>query len=218
MARLQVVSPSIGLQTPLPRLVGDKTAKPMLDKLGLRTGDDLLRHYPRRYVHRGELTNLADLRVGEEVTVLAKVARTHTFPPRGEKKVARLEVMVTDGTGTLKLTFFSKSVQGWLAQKFEGRLGLFSGTVDEFRNQNKDRAFALLSTSVDSDKVHVICAVSPSLTGRVKAPEVMKSLGLKGGGRPDFAQGGGVAAADVDALRRRAFEMVKGMLEGQGAA
>jgi len=62
VARLQVVSPSIGLQTPLPRLVGDKTAKPMLDKLGLRTGDDLLRHYPRRYVHRGELTNLADLR------------------------------------------------------------------------------------------------------------------------------------------------------------
>jgi ATP-dependent DNA helicase RecG len=137
VARLHVVSPTIGLQTPLPRLVGDRTAKPMADKLGLRTGDDLLRHYPRRYVHRGELTNLADLRVGEEVTVLAKVARTHTFPPRGEKKVARLEVMVTDGTGTLKLTFFSKSVQGWLAQRFDGRLGLFSGTVDEFRGQRQ---------------------------------------------------------------------------------
>ena len=48
----------------------------------------------------------------------------------------------------------------------------------------------------------MISAVSDSLKDRVKAPEVMKRLGLRGGGRPDFAQGGGVDAGDVDALRR----------------
>jgi len=88
-------------------------------------------------VHRGELTNLADLRVGEEVTVLAKVARTAVYPPRGERKVSRLEVTVTDGTGVLKLTFFAKYPQNGLAQKLANRLGLFSGTVDEFNRQRQ---------------------------------------------------------------------------------
>ena len=44
-------------------------------------------------------------------------------------------------------------------------------------------------------------------------PEVMKRLGLRGGGRPDFAQGGGVAPGDVDALRRKAAELARQMLE-----
>jgi ATP-dependent DNA helicase RecG len=137
VARLRAVSPTIGLQTPLPRLVGDRTAKPLASKLGLYTADDLLRHYPRRYVHRGELTNLADLRVGEEVTVLAKVGRTAVYPPRGDRKISRLEVSVTDGTGVLKLTFFAKYPQHGLADKLAGRLGLFSGTVDEFNRQRQ---------------------------------------------------------------------------------
>jgi ATP-dependent DNA helicase RecG len=131
------VSASVGLDTPLPRLVGDRTAKPLAAKLGLYTADDLLRHYPRRYVHRGDLTNLADLRVGEEVTVLAKVGRTAIYAPRGERKISRLEVTVTDGTGMLKLTFFAKYPQISLAKRMEGKLGLFSGTVDEFRRERQ---------------------------------------------------------------------------------
>jgi len=93
-----------------------------------------------------------------------------------------------------------------------------AAVVDDFRNKNRDRAFALVSSSVDDSGVHVISAVSPSLTDRVKAPEIMKRLGLKGGGRPDFAQGGGVAPGDVDALRRTAGEVLREMLGGQGAA
>jgi alanyl-tRNA synthetase len=93
-----------------------------------------------------------------------------------------------------------------------------AAVVDEFRNRNRDRGFALVSTSVDEAGVHVISAVSSSLTDRVKAPEIMKRLGLKGGGRPDFAQGGGVAPAEVDALRRKAGEVLRQMLEGTGAA
>jgi ATP-dependent DNA helicase RecG len=151
MVKLRAVSTTIGLDTPLPRLVGDRTAKPLATKLGLYTADDLLRHYPRRYVHRGELTNLADLRVGEEVTVLAKVARTVAHPPRGDRKISRLEVTVTDGTGTLRLTFFGKRPQQWLAGKLDGRLGLFSGTVDEFNRQRQlvHPDFLLLDDVVD---------------------------------------------------------------------
>jgi alanyl-tRNA synthetase len=88
--------------------------------------------------------------------------------------------------------------------------------VDEWRNRNRKRPFVVLSTAVDDKGVHVISAVSESLKDRVKAPEVMKRLGLRGGGRPDFAQGGGVAPGDVDSLRRKAAELARQMLEGVG--
>jgi alanyl-tRNA synthetase len=88
--------------------------------------------------------------------------------------------------------------------------------VDEWRNRNRERPFVVLSTAVDDKGVHVISAVSESLKDRVKAPEVMKRLGLRGGGRPDFAQGGGVAPGEVDSLRRKAAELARQMLEGAG--
>ena len=45
----------------------------MADQLQLHTVRDLLRHYPRRYARRGEMTRLDDLQVGDRVTVLAQV-------------------------------------------------------------------------------------------------------------------------------------------------
>jgi ATP-dependent DNA helicase RecG len=126
----------VDLQSPLVKLVGDKTAKPFETKLGIRTADELLRHYPRRYAHRGELTDLAALRVGDEVTVLARVSSTGVHRMHN-RPGSRLEVTVTDGTGTLMLTFFSKRSQDWLADKLRGRTGLFSGTVDVFRGNRQ---------------------------------------------------------------------------------
>ena len=93
-----------------------------------------------------------------------------------------------------------------------------AAVVDDYRNKNKATPFVLLSASIDGDDVHVISAVSESLKDRVKAPEILKRLALRGGGRPDFAQGGGVAPADVDAMRRKATDVVRQMLEGHGAA
>ena len=61
--------------------------------------------------------------------------------------------------------------------------------------------------------VSVIAAVSPSLVSALEAPKVMRELGLRGGGRADFAQGGGVLPADVEALRQRAASVLRTMLE-----
>jgi len=108
-----------------------------------------------------------------------------------------------------------QGVQVW-TPRFDGLDGkAHAAVVDDYRNRNKDRAFALVSSAVDADKVHVIVATAPSLTDRVKAPEVMKRLGLRGGGRPDFAQGGGVSREELDATRERAFETLKDMIEGK---
>src|SRR5690606_23015380 len=64
------------LTEPLGRIVGTRTAN-SLAKLGLETTGDLLRHYPRRYAAPGQFTSMADLHVGEYVTVMAQV-RTAT--------------------------------------------------------------------------------------------------------------------------------------------
>jgi alanyl-tRNA synthetase len=80
--------------------------------------------------------------------------------------------------------------------------------VDDFRNRHKGRRFAVVSTAVAEDGVSVIAAVAPELLGSLKAPEIMKQLGLRGGGRPDFAQGGGVEAGDVEGLRKKARELL----------
>ena len=50
------------LSESLIRVLGPRTGKPLESIFGLRTVGDLLRHYPRRYYTRGELTDLSSLR------------------------------------------------------------------------------------------------------------------------------------------------------------
>ena len=64
----------VSLQAPVKSVVGGATAKELTDKLGIATVEDLLRHYPRRYYERGELTDLSALRPGEIATVQATIA------------------------------------------------------------------------------------------------------------------------------------------------
>ena len=61
--------------------------------------------YPRRYEQRGELTDLASLRDGEHVTVLAQISAV-TSRTMKNRRGKLTEVTVTDGRGTLTLAFF----------------------------------------------------------------------------------------------------------------
>jgi alanyl-tRNA synthetase len=136
-----------------------------------------------------------------------------------EREIKALKMKLATGTGAAPSDLVEvRGVQLW-TPRFEGLdRRAHAAVVDEFRNRNKDRPFLLLSTAVDEAGVHVISAVSDSLTARIRAPEVMKRLGLRGGGRPDFAQGGGVAPGDIEALRAKAGEVMRQMLEADGAA
>ena len=119
------------LTAPLRRVVGDRTAKALSDGLGLETVEDLLRHYPRRYYERGELTDLARLRPGEHVTVQATV-RSVTGK-RIRTKLHKLDVVVTDGRTSLTLTFFNKP---WLADRLPaGTEALFAGKAELFNRK-----------------------------------------------------------------------------------
>src|SRR5215467_2450447 len=133
------------LRDPLIRPLGRKASTALESVLGLRTVGDLLRHYPRRYYTRGELTSLASLREDDHVTVLARVEHAkHIGPPADQRYRSsprtrgseRLEVTVTDGTDRLTLTFFA-GVRYHEKQLLPGKLGLFAGTVSSFRGRRQ---------------------------------------------------------------------------------
>lgn len=118
----------------LVKVLGDRTAKALEKGLGLKTVGDLLRHYPRRYAERGELTNFAALTEGELVTVVADVSKVANRALRN-RKGSMLEVVLTDGTGFLSLTFFN---QAWRERDLTpGRRGLFAGRVTVFRGKRQ---------------------------------------------------------------------------------
>ena len=87
--------------------------------------------------------------------------------------------------------------------------------VDEYRQKRGDTKFLAVSSASAGDGAHsVIVAVSRDLMDRIAAPAVMKELGLRGGGRPEFAQGALGAGEDIEALRRKARETATRLLSG----
>ena len=122
----------------LDKALGARSAKP-LEALGLRTVEDLLRHTPRRYGNPGELTDMAALRDGEHVTVIAQV-RTVTMRQMRSRGGAMLEAVVTDGRDILQLTFFAKRpgvLRGHEEKLRPGRTGLFTGTVGSYKGKRQ---------------------------------------------------------------------------------
>jgi ATP-dependent DNA helicase RecG len=127
------------LSEPLIRVLGPKTGKPLEAIFGLRTVGELLRHYPRRYYTRGELTDLSSLREGDHVTVLARVVTVAEIPlppVPGKGRRSRLEVIVTDDRAKLVLTFFS-GVGLYRRVLRPDVVGMFAGTVSSFRGRRQ---------------------------------------------------------------------------------
>jgi len=122
------------LGRPLERLIGPKTAKAFEEAFGYLTVADLLTHYPRRYIRRGELTAIDEIPVGSEATILAEIlsVKVKKIPRR---KGGILEVVVTDGQAKLLLTFFN---QVWRERELKvGREGLFAGKITLFNGKRQ---------------------------------------------------------------------------------
>ncbi|MEU4395845.1 ATP-dependent DNA helicase RecG [Kribbella sp. NPDC023855] len=124
--------------------VGAKTAKSFAEVLGIETVGELLRHYPRRYLKKGELTPFDELQVGDQATVSGRVKKVtvrsldskQEIRPDEVQKFRRhktiTKVVVTDGRNDLELAFFN---QPWLANKLTvGTAALFWGEVTMFRD------------------------------------------------------------------------------------
>ena len=84
---------------PLDRVLGGKSAGALNKAFGITTVGEFTRHYPRRYVARGELTDMNTLVDGDAVTILAEVVSVTTRPMQ-QRRGTIVEVVISDGVAT----------------------------------------------------------------------------------------------------------------------
>lgn len=150
------------MERSLTKILGTRTAAP-LAKMGLETAGDLLRHYPRRYAEPGTMTDIAELKEGEHVTVMAQIVSA-TVRHMRSRAGAMLQVKVSDGNQDLSLTFFAKraGVLRMHEDKLKpGRSGLFTGTVSNYRGERQLAHPDYLIVGVDAgDEETAVAAAS----------------------------------------------------------
>lgn len=126
--------PSMGIHAPITVInqIGPKNAA-LYKKLGVHTILDLLYYFPRRYVDFSKLEPINRLNYGDTVTVMATVMNTVTRPIKGGR-FQLTETIVSDGTGSLRLTWFN---QPWIEPKLKpgtqistsGKLDMYLGRL-----------------------------------------------------------------------------------------
>ena len=108
--------------------IGPKNAK-TLEQLGLYTLGDMLYNFPRRYDDYSQLKPIKSLWYGEQVTVIGTVQSVTGRPVRGGKSHIT-ETLISDGTGTLRLSWFN---QPWLTNRFKSGMAIsVSGKIDQY--------------------------------------------------------------------------------------
>nr|WP_232012354.1 ATP-dependent DNA helicase RecG [Propionibacterium australiense] len=124
------------LSEPLSGVFGARTAK-AFGAVGVHTLDDLMHYTPRDYLYGTQRSDLGALLPGERAAVLAGVATVGAQPFKGDTRRWRLEAVLTDGRGRLKLIFFGKKylVDYWQRQLSMGSRGIFVGKIGEFRGE-----------------------------------------------------------------------------------
>lgn len=107
--------------------VGPKRAE-QLERLGIRTVEDLLYHIPFRYQDRREMQKICDLRTGEEGATMGQLVRMgRRFVARSKRWV--LEAVVRDETGYLFLLWYYQ--HHYFQQKYQiGSQVLLFGKVE----------------------------------------------------------------------------------------
>jgi ATP-dependent DNA helicase RecG len=96
-------------------------------EIGLGTIGDVLWHVPHGYRDRADVREVAELRIGEQATVLVEVRSVRVRPTR-RRNLRIVEANVADSSGPLKAVWFN---QAWLVEQLsEGAHVLLSGKLD----------------------------------------------------------------------------------------
>jgi ATP-dependent DNA helicase RecG len=202
------------LGTPLANAPGVSAAlaRTLEEAFDYHTVRDLLEHYPRRYITRGELTDLAHAKKGGEVTLVGTVRNLAKKQPRRNLRI--LEVRVSDPSGAWVCTWFN---QPWHAQRLTvGTVAAFSGRLawKAGRLQMANPGYEVLREGDDPEEfANEVIPVYPA-TKDVSSGRLRRTVGAlldRFGDVPDFVpeplrqtRGLPRRAAALDAIHRPA--------------
>jgi ATP-dependent DNA helicase RecG len=107
--------------------VGPRQARRLV-LLGIETIRDILYYFPRRFDDFSQLKPIRRLELGEEVTVIGRVARTALRSSRRGRAVFR--ATLADGTGSIECTWFNQPYLDSVIK--QGQQLVVSGKVDRY--------------------------------------------------------------------------------------
>jgi ATP-dependent DNA helicase RecG len=129
----------VALSDRLDYIVGAKAADSLDDVFGIRTVDDLLRHYPRGYTE-GAAVRGADgageerPEEGEHITIVDTITATESFPMKKDRKRMCHRITVGSGRSKVTATFFNanyikKDLTKDTKVMLSGEVGFFKGVM-----------------------------------------------------------------------------------------
>jgi len=122
----------IKLETPLSEIYGvGPRFLAKLNKLGINTVMELIRHYPFRYEDYSIISPIDEVAPGQTVTVKGEVVRT-AMRRSFRRKVTIVEGIVSDGTGEIKVVWFNQpyvknALEAGGLFNFSGKVGTYGG-------------------------------------------------------------------------------------------
>jgi ATP-dependent DNA helicase RecG len=162
---------AIDMSSVLEPLVGKRTAA-ALESLEITTVGELVRHYPRRYVDRGKLTDIAGLEIGEQATLVAQVEKSVLRDMR-TRRGKLLNVVIRDEKGaTIDCTFFNGHKVQHIIKP--GVRAVFSGKVSVF-NHKLQLTHPQFEPLDEADEIRPFLSVYPA-TGKITSQQVARCV------------------------------------------
>ncbi len=126
----------VSLRDRLDCLVGGKSADLLDEVFGIRTVDDLLRHYPRSYTEGATRWDAGDERpeAGEHITIVDVITEAVTLPMKKDPKKKYCRITVGAGRNKVTATFFnagfiSKGLTKGTRVMLSGEVGYYKGAM-----------------------------------------------------------------------------------------
>jgi ATP-dependent DNA helicase RecG len=101
-------------------------------RLNVRTAQDLLYHFPRRYDDRRRFTRIAEMQPGDVGTLRGRVLSAENVRPRG-RHMEITKVALDDGSGVILLTWFNQPYMKAKLAKLRGKEIVAHGRCQPFQ-------------------------------------------------------------------------------------
>ncbi len=152
-----------------------------LYRAGIRTFEDFLNFFPRRYLNRTLIKSIAALREGELATVVGEIKSVRLEGSSWKNR--RLVVQLFDKTGVLELTWFQgaaylqKIFKAGEALAVSGKVGFF-GSRPQMLHPDFDKLSALETDAQDGELNDYELFNTGKIVSLYSTTEAMKQVGL----------------------------------------